>query len=316
VATALSQLAASAAARAVPWHASQRDAWAALSGKQLLQKLSSLQSQLVNVPLEWSPYIKATSSSSVEVLPASAFATSPASAAEEAVVRSGRERPMGVQEDGETVGDRDAWTGSAPDYAAVALALGASKGTGLAVGVLVSSVDEGRVGEGCLLGLELTGLADNFGLVVTVTFAPMSGRMFMHYPAGGPIMVAQVMPAAETTDPDRRPECVEAWMSVEECGNVAFCRRIQPAGTVEMSGKLPFQTFPNWVEQFHASLHLQCHRLETPAKTCVTWASSHLPQDVHARTMLQSDFKALWYVYEDEMQDEMYDWQNWQDWQE
>mmetsp|Transcript_101832 Transcript_101832/g.218063 ORF Transcript_101832/g.218063 Transcript_101832/m.218063 type:complete len:363 (-) Transcript_101832:262-1350(-) len=174
------------------------------------------------------------------------------------------------------------------------LALGTPMGYSLTVGFRFSCT-AGCMNEGACVSVVAAGCSGDDGLFHEISFAPSSGRCWHKYPAGGPIMSAEVMPPlemdAESTDD------VEAWVLITAEGGICFFRRTR-AGDLQASGVLPRAALPKYMSEYYAAALFLPQELAVPTCASVVYRGANLPQDMSG--MPQVELDAIWHLEEDE----------------
>jgi len=190
---------------------------------------------------------------------------------------------------------------SPPAVATVPLSIGGSRWDAFAVGVHLASKCLGCVGEACLLGADFMTVRHGQEQVFTVCFSPMSGRVFVRFPAGEGL-VAHPLPdlVAAACGSEVELDAVEAFMFVSTSGNLSFGRRQTARGQnghVEWSGELPQEFLPPLAVEKNASLTFQIDKLMEKAQISITWAGQMLPISAALPTS-QHTFDSVWQNHE------------------
>jgi len=191
-----------------------------------------------------------------------------------------------------------------PHIAAVPLAVGAFQGETLSLGIQLASKKLSHVGEAFLLGAEFLSFRSRQGKVTTVCFSPVTGRVFVRFPAGSEGMAAQGLPAlgmaTDSAEADvQELEGIEAFMLVSAAGGISFGRRCISGGkmgNVEWSGELSPEFLP-LSDEIYASLTFQVDKLLDAARISITWAGQRLPNSV-SLPALHHPFDSIWFDYE------------------
>lgn len=247
--------------------------------KAALCELNGRLRSIAQVPQSWAPAISRVSADCMRVLP-----------------RTHGEAQQHYADNG-GVEDYVGMSLVPPRLAAVTLALGFDPDSPWAVGARLSASKANLIGEGCMLGAEFVGVRRGVGLVTTLLFAPISGRVFIKFPEENVGLVAQPLPALEDgmTD-DGEPEVVEAFLCVGSDGATSFCRCRSGHEGVEWSGEIPREFFPSWARDRFASLNFQIDQLKVPAEVTTTWAGKEMPTSLASDRPL-GEFDASWSEY-------------------
>jgi len=236
------------------------------SPKMFLKQIAELQSSFSTVPSSWAPFVVATSRQALQASPTSYLWH--------------RDQIEHLE---------------VPECASIPLCLGTSKGKPLVVGVHVASKD-GDIHESCLLGVDIPGLVGYFSF----TFAPMSGRCFMHLPREEASLVAAVLPHLETTieeeEPVRCPHSVQAWLRVESDGSISFYRQVQ-GGRVEHTGFMPNTALPKWAAEYHAVVHFHTSFMSSQTTADIIHVGQEVPPSLAQCSY--SELAATWHVVQD-----------------
>lgn len=184
-----------------------------------------------------------------------------------------------------------------PRLALVPLAHGTERGKCMAMGVHMQAHGPKRIGDGCIIGVEVLGTLNGEGMSMHLCFAPSSGRCFKTYSDDGIIVAAQVMPALSVRwgDEGELAEQLEAWVQVTADGGICFCRRAGPNESVNESGEFRPDTLPSWASAYFPSVGFQMDRLLTPMQVSITNVSSNLPS--FAGRVPSFEFDATWSMY-------------------
>jgi hypothetical protein len=118
----------------------------------------------------------------------------------------------------------------------------------------------------------------------TISFSPITGRVFIRL-SGGADMVVQGLPdlsaAADSTEgASLEMEGIEVFMFASTSGGVFFGRRRTAGserGNVEWSGELLPEFLPPLSVEKYASLTFQVDKLREKAQISITWAGQTLP---------------------------------------
>jgi len=200
----------------------------ASTSKEVLKTLFRRRLHLSTPPESWSPWIKALSHSSLVVSPCDVNAA--ATSAE---------------------GDRSA--PHVPPYPTVPVLLGTTFGQEMLIGLHIQS-ETTRANEGVWLALELGGVLVDWGFVISVRCAPLTGRCKIVYPGQSKIMVAQVMPPL----PDHLCDSVEIYVTVSKTGDVEFVRLSGASKSITRSGRMSHDMlFPGWASEIFADVSIQ-----------------------------------------------------------
>mmetsp|Transcript_2211 Transcript_2211/g.6592 ORF Transcript_2211/g.6592 Transcript_2211/m.6592 type:complete len:339 (-) Transcript_2211:412-1428(-) len=267
--------------------------------KEALRELRRSLREVAEVPEGWAPCIQRVA---LETLRAQPRPSPPPHTRGGrrigAAHRGGMEGYVGpAAEEGEAAGEGEderqaAWPLLPPRLAAVPLSLGLSGGEGWVVGARLSSQKAPLAGEGCLLAVELLGVASGWGVVTTLLFAPASGRCFMRFEGGADGLVAQPMPPLEGLPARAECEHVEAFARVSAAGGVSFYRRCGVEG-IECTGELPKELMPSWATQKFASLNFQVDQLQEAVDISISWVGRDLPPSLEGHAPAR-EFDAVW----------------------
>mmetsp|Transcript_32286 Transcript_32286/g.81554 ORF Transcript_32286/g.81554 Transcript_32286/m.81554 type:complete len:322 (-) Transcript_32286:78-1043(-) len=246
--------------------------------KAALREINKRLLSIAQIPASWAPAIRRVSAERLKIFPRT-----------HSEVQRRRAHHSGVED----------YVGSLPPAvppkrAAVTMALGLDADSHWVVGVRMSANKAHFIGEGCLIGAAFIGTQGGLGLVTTLLFAPVSGRVFVTFAEDNSCLAAQSMPALEERlmDDDEHEE-IEAFLCLGIDGAVSFCRRRVGEERVEWSGEVPREFFPAWAEHKFATLDFQIDQLKAPAEVLVTWAGPQLPAAL-ASAMPLSKFDATW----------------------
>jgi len=198
------------------------------NGKEALKELFKMRLQLNTVPDSWSPEIRPISPSSLHVSPLDCNGC--------------------VSSDGAAVDPP-----RLPQIASVPLALGTILGDEMSIGLRVQSKG-GSSHEGVWLALEITGVDDAQGKVMSLLFAPLTGRCMVTMSGQPEKLVAQAMhPLAGSLC-----DSVDAFVTMSESGDVEFVRISEASNSITRSGKIRYEAlFPNWASKVFASVQVQ-----------------------------------------------------------
>jgi len=230
--------------------------------KHALKELLSLRLHLNAIPRSWSPQIMAVSPSSLRVSPRDSLEDSTSA---EAV----RNAPL------------------LPPCASVPLALGTTLGEKFSVGLHIQS----NATNGCeavWLGLELIGVHDGGGKVMSVRCSPFTGRCMTKFPGEGYTLVAQAMQplAADLRD------SVEIYVTVSESGDVEFVRVCQASNSIARSGRLAREMLcPPWTSEIFAAIHVKMEDVLAEMTVTTRLPACDLLQDENQPTF---EFDAVW----------------------
>jgi len=233
------------------------------SPKMLLDRIAQMSGSFLTVPTPWAPFVVATSRQALQASPIMH------------VSHEGHSHHFGV-----------------PECASIPLCLGTSKGNQLVVGMHLASTD-GNVDESCLLGVDIPGRSGCFSF----TFAPISGRCFMHFPREESILVAAALPHAERANWEEEQaqsvNFVKAWLRVESDGSIAFYREVQD-GSMEYTGVMPNKALPQWASEYHAAVHFETTLLSSQTSVHIIYAGQELPPALAQLSCFE--FAASWDV--------------------
>mmetsp|Transcript_109497 Transcript_109497/g.212022 ORF Transcript_109497/g.212022 Transcript_109497/m.212022 type:complete len:322 (+) Transcript_109497:121-1086(+) len=247
--------------------------------KHALRELAAQLKSLVRVPDSWIDCIRKRSETVIEIKPRLA----------ESVSTVGGVHQGGTEDI------------APPAIATVPLSIGGGRWDTFAVGVQLASKCLGCVGEAFLLGAEFMTIRNGQRQVFTVCFSPMSGRVFVRFPAGEGL-VAHPLPdlVAAACGSEVELDAVEAFMFVSTSGNLSFGRRQTARGQnghVEWSGELPQEFLPPLAVEKNASLTFQIDKLMEKAQISITWAGQMLPISAALPTS-QHTFDSVWQNHE------------------
>lgn len=122
----------------------------------------------------------------------------------------------------------------------------------------------------------------------------------MHFPKDDTIIVADVLPHAETTfgedEQDQALSSLQAWLRVESDGSIAFYREVLD-GKVECTGFMPNKALPNWASEYHAAVHFQTSTLSSQTLVHITYVGQELPPSL--AQFSYSEIAARWQVQDE-----------------
>lgn len=267
----------------VPWGPAAAAELASMAGhgpKALFLWLVCRRRSFAAVPTRWVPLVRALSSCRLEALPW------PGSGRP-----SGTEARSGTWEVGEPRGEAsgDAGGADAATSVSVALSMGSSWGRGLVVGLRLACQSDG--GEACFLGVEVVGVQNNCGHMMNVSLAPVTGRCFVHYPRGGPMVAANALPPLPKGSIE-----AEVWLVVGADGGIAVLRRCITCGSIEVAVELDAIELFSSASEFHASASFSLDKLTAPADLSIVWVGDRLPPHVSGAWVPGSAGRVTWYV--------------------
>jgi len=259
--------------------------------KQTLRELKQHCQSIGQVPASWAPAILRTSSTSLLCSPRHGAGGDDDNSLPIEQLRA-HEGEAGVDQHSATADLVDP-----PKVASVPLGFGALRGSRWSVGVSLQSQEPGKIGDGCLIGVEVMGTNESIGRAIRVCFSPSTGRCFiMKYPTESIVMVAQVMSALEDgEDHGELSQELEAWLRVTAAGGISFHRRYKTGGAVEQSGELPRSALPAWATDYCASISFLIDKLQVPTSVSVLWAALDLPPSVASQTP-DIELDAVWSI--------------------
>jgi len=248
---------------------------------------------LAKVPDAWIDYIRKHSETVIEIRPRLAESI-PTTGGIHHIVTENDVGPFSAG--GQQLGCQS----SPPPVATVPLSISSGRRDTFAVGVQLTSKSLSCVGEAFLLGTEFLTIRKGHRQVFAVWFAPLSGRVFVRFPAGEGL-VAQGMPdlmeAADATEvASLEMGSIEAFMFVSTSGGMSFGRRRIASGErsdVEWSGEVPAEFLPPSPVKKYASLTFQVDKLVETAQISITWAGQVLPISA-ALPMPTPAFDSIW----------------------
>lgn len=174
---------------------------------------------------------------------------------------------------------------SCPYQATLAVAAGSFLGQSYVTGMRLSSI--GPAGDDVCVGVEASGQRETC-LMMSVMFAPYTGRMYVKYAGNGPEMQAQVLPQLSDSD-----IAVNAWLEVTEKGAVRFLRQADGC-PMESTGCLPPEFFPTWIHSFFASISFWCYDMAAKQlNVSVEWCSSAFPSELSVSAPC-TEMDAVW----------------------
>jgi len=221
----------------------QRTSW-----KQFVQELKLLRRTIFS-PEAWRPWIGQESFCSLKVAPRLQDPTEDVHSA-------------AVREDD----DVDHWNMmSAQPCQAVAVSIGASLGQSLVVGIKI--VPEGPLNDDICLGIEACGSVKT----MSVTMAPFSGHCFIQHAGRGPTMKTAALQSLDVV-----PESLRVWIQVTGSGAVRFLRHVQ-GSEPEDAGLWQPESFPKWVREYFACLHVWGYTLKGAATVSIDHAGDSFP---------------------------------------
>lgn len=263
--------------------------------KHALHDLRLYPKSLETVPHSWASCIRKRLDTVIEIHPRSAEFTS------RGPNHGGTEDYVGPPP---TQHEQEQRPSVTPHVAAVPLSVGAFQGETLFVGTQLASKSISHVSEAVLLGAEFLSFRHNQGRVTTVCFSPVTGRVFVRFPAGSDGLAAQGLPALNAVADSMEAELqglegIEAFMLVSAAGSIMFGRRCIAGGQAnetEWTGKLEPEFLP-LSDEIYASLTFQIDKLHEMAKISIMWAGQELPDSVTLPASHHS-FDGIWCGYE------------------
>lgn len=157
-----------------------------------------------------------------------------------------------------------------PRFACVPLEMGIRIGKSMSFGAHMERTTLIQQSEGCLIGIEMRGVAKGARLTSTLCFAPFSGRCFMRLSEDF-VMWAQLMGPTEA-------ESVSTWVEVTADGGIRFFREDRDA--VQTSGIIPrIQCIhPDaWPIDYFSNFCFQIDQLSSRVEASIKWMCVDLP---------------------------------------
>jgi len=273
-----------------PWWRPQSQKALPEDPKEALRELTLQLRKAATVPISWAECIRQVSDTEVEVNPR----LPNISATDRGAHHGGAEDRVGPSEEGQEQEHEEVQRPrGVPKLAAVPLALGSLPGERMTAMVRLQAQRTSHIGEAIMLGVEFVSVVNGQGMSTSVYFAPVSGRVFVNFPAEPDGLVAEAMPGLSSSLVAE----VEAFLSVSASGCMSFGRRCDGRGPVEWCGEVPAEFLPARSAERYPSLVFQVDQLEEPARISVVSAGPELPASVVPGAVPAGVFDAVWSVH-------------------